>query len=307
MRPAKRLSESSWQALAEALSTFEWYKAPFETLVRAQFSEAPLVLAAVNFAEPKRTATDSLIRGLRVSEDKYQELVVSALVRLADVDPRFPNLARLEDGASKVDDAQRALQMVKGVVATFSELNAQREALQKQQEEDAARNQLRDSHNRELGLLHTSFMDLLTTDETPQARGKEFEGLLNALFGLWDLDPRAAYDLEHEQIDGAFTLRTDDYLLEARWWAERLQPKELNDFKVKIDGKARNTLGLCVAVNGFTEGAVTKHSQGQSPLILMDGTDLLPILEGRIGLTEVLERKRRHASETGNVLYRVLP
>jgi len=154
--------------------------------------------------------------------------------------------------------------------------------------------------------LKNRFLDMFAAAD-PQKRGRDFEGFLNELFALWDLSPRAAYDLEHEQIDGAFTFRTDDYLLEARWWKEPLQPKELNDFRVKVDGKARNTLGLCVAVTGFTKGAIEKHSEGQSPLILMDGTDLMPILEGRIGLDEVLERKRRHAAETGIPMFRALP
>lgn len=93
-------------------------------------------------------------------------------------------------------------------------------------------------------------------------------------------------------------------MLEARWWAKPLGPKELNDFKGKVDGKARNTLGLMVAVNGFTEGAILKHSQSQTPLVLMDGQDLMPVLEGRVGLDEVLHRKRRHAAETGSPMYR---
>ena len=58
------------------------------------------------------------------------------------------------------------------------------------------------------------------------------------------------------------------------------------------------------SISGFTEGAIAKHPDGQTPLRLMDGTDLMPILEGRIELSEVLERKRRHAAETGNPMYR---
>ena len=118
---------------------------------------------------------------------------------------------------------------------------------------------------------------------------------------------RATYDLAHDRIDGAFTFRTDDYLLEARWWNKPLEPKELNDFRAKVDGTARNTPGLCVAVAGFTLGAIEMHSRSQSPLILMDGADLMPILEGRIDLDEVLERKRRYAGETGNAMYRAHP
>ena len=71
-----------------------------------------------------------------------------------------------------------------------------------------------------------------------------------------------------------------------------------------IDRKARNTVGLCISISSFREWAVDAHSYNQTPLILMDGIDLMPILEGRIELIEVLDRKRRNAAETGKPMYR---
>ena len=95
------------------------------------------------------------------------------------------------------------------------------------------------------------------------------------------------------------TFRTDDYLLEARWWKEPVEPKLLRDFEGKIRAKAQNVLGLLISINGFSEGARSK-SADQTPLILMDGTDLLAVLESRIELPELLERKWRHAAQTGS-------
>jgi len=37
-----------------ALATYEWYKAPFESLVRRLFADAPAALGGLNFADPKR-------------------------------------------------------------------------------------------------------------------------------------------------------------------------------------------------------------------------------------------------------------
>lgn len=232
--------------------------------------------------------------------------MIDALVELSQFDPAFPHLARLDEGADKVAAAQVALRQLKRMTEQYSQLAADRERLRTEFEERSSGAHARRSHEAALQDLYHRFLEMHGSTN-PQQRGRDFEAFLNELFRLWDLNPRAAYDLDHEQIDGAFTFRTDDYLLEARWWAEPLQPKELNDFKVKIDGKARNTLGLCVAVGGFTAGSMEMHSRSQSPLVLMDGTDLMPILEGRIGLDEVLERKRRHAAETGNVMYRASP
>lgn len=300
----RRLSEPAWQALSEALRTYHWFKREFQTMVRANFAEAPDALAAVNFDETKRIATDQLIRALRLNEKKYQSVVIDALVALSEVDPEFTHLARLNDGATLVAEAKAAHEAVRAITYQYSELAASREATRRQAEEMAARESARQLHETRLDQLKQHFFELHQSDDEPHKRGYAFERLLNALFELWDLNTRASYSIEHEQIDGAFTFRTDDYLLEARWRAEQTKASDLSAFRIKVDGKARNTLGLCVSIAGFTQGAISMHSRGQTPLILMDGIDLIPILEGRIDLTEVLERKRRHAAETGNPMYR---
>lgn len=300
----KKLSERAWHALADALSTFEWYKRPFETMIRARFAEAPELLATLNFSDTKRQVVDDLIAGLRRTESRYQALVLDVLVSLRDADSSFPNLARLRDGHERVAAAQDALHRVEQVTEACSELRAQQERLNKEREANRCAAEATRTHTLKLEELHSEFLEMHSSAD-PQGRGIQFEQFLNRLFALWDLEPRAAYRLDFEQVDGAFTFRTDDYLLEARWWKSPLGPKELNDFKAKVDSKARNTLGLCIAVNGFTEGAVEAHSRSQTPLILMDGTDLMPVLQGRIGLDEVLERKRRHAAETGVPIFRV--
>ena len=305
MKPHQRLSEHAWQALSEALRTYHWFKREFQTMVRHHFAQAPDALASVNFDETKRIATGQLVESLRRNEGKHQDTVIDALMSLSGVDPKFPHLARLDNGQKHVKEAKAALQSVKDVIHLHREAILHREAVLRQSEDRKMKESKRLIHKNRLSELQDTFMGLHDMSNNTQERGYGFERLLNDLFELWDLNPRAAYSIEHEQIDGAFTLRTDDYILEARWCSKPLQPKDLNDFKVKVDGKARNTLGLCVSISGFTDGAIAKHSGAQTPLILMDGLDLMTILEGRIDLIEVLERKRRHAAETGNPMYRV--
>ncbi len=306
MTAFKKLTETAWTALADALRTYHWYKNDFQTLVRARFVDAPEAITRVNFDGTKREATSQLIMALRLNEQKHQGVVIDALIALAEVDPDFPHLARLEDGAEKVAEAVHALHVVQQVTEQYSELAASRQAARDEAAEAITRRAAQQLHEKRLDELRQHFLAMHQSSEDPHARGYEFESFLNQLFELWDLNPRAAYTLDHEQVDGAFTFHTDHYILEARWWTAPLGPKEVNDFKVKVDGKARNTLGLCVSVSGFTDGAVQQHSQPQTPLILMDGSDLFPILEGRVAFDEVLERKRRHAAETGSAMYRVI-
>jgi hypothetical protein len=40
-------------------------------------------------------------------------------------------------------------------------------------------------------------------------------------------------------------------------------------------------------------------------MILMDGSDLWAVLESRVALTEMLRRKRRHAAQTAEILFRM--
>jgi hypothetical protein len=83
--------------------------------------------------------------------------------------------------------------------------------------------------------------------------------------------------------------------------AERVEPKELDAFSGKITRKLENTLGLFLAINGFAEAGIDAHSTVRPVMILMDGSDLMAVLEGRVDLLELLLRKRRHAAETGRI------
>ena len=126
------------------------------------------------------------------------------------------------------------------------------------------------------------------------------EKLLNELFTLFDLDSKASFKITGEQIDGAFTFRDDDYLLEAKWQKQLIAASELYSFSGKINGKRKNTLGLFVSMDGFSPECLQTTSSDLRCLILMDGLDLNAILTDRITLDDLLYRKRRHASETGN-------
>jgi hypothetical protein len=66
-----------------------------------------------------------------------------------------------------------------------------------------------------------------------------------------------------------------------------------------LAGKSRkldNTLGLFLSINGFSEDGAKAHSSGRRVMLLMDGSDLMAVLEGRIDLIQLLLRKRREVA-----------
>ncbi|WP_132978630.1 hypothetical protein [Thiobaca trueperi] len=94
-------------------------------------------------------------------------------------------------------------------------------------------------------------------------------------------------------------------MLEAKWQQSLVAANDLDGMAGKLSRKLENTLGLFLSINGFSEDAVTAHSSGRRLLILMDGSDLMAVLEGRIDLVQLLLRKRRKAAETGNIYLRI--
>ena len=59
-----------------------------------------------------------------------------------------------------------------------------------------------------------------------------------------------------------------------------------------------------ISVEGFASEGVAKHSGRQSALHLMDGGEILAVLEERIDLVELLRRKHRHAAMSGEIYLR---
>jgi hypothetical protein len=142
----------------------------------------------------------------------------------------------------------------------------------------------------------------LVVMEDAQERGRLLEPPLRDLFMLFDLDPKAAFTLRGEQIDGSFSLGETHFLLEAMWTKDPSERKELDAFKAKIQSKIENTLGLFISINGFQETAVEFHSGHGSQMLLMTGADFYLVLDARVDFVELLKRKHRHASQTGEVL-----
>lgn len=133
----------------------------------------------------------------------------------------------------------------------------------------------------------------------PQDRGFAFEPFLNELFEAHGLAPRGAFRLVGEQIDGSFQFQGDTYLVEARWRDAQANEADLLVFSGKVTGKAKWSRGLFISHSGFTADGLEAFGQGKATsIICMDGLDLYHVIEGKLDLRDVLERKSRRAAET---------
>ncbi|MFF5040130.1 restriction endonuclease [Streptomyces nigra] len=293
----KKINPSAYNALAYALWRVIWNKDEFERYVRGMLQDHSELLARLDFGRTKRETAGELVDLLRANEARYLDVTVALMLDIAGMD-RFPNLERQVDGAEKVALAE-------GAVAELRRWTGKQQEIIREHEEHAA--SIAESAKQAQAIrafteahedLKQRFLVMHSATDKHQ-RGRDFEGFINEVFDLYDLEPRASYSLEYEQIDGAFSLDTDHYVLEAKWWAERIGRPLLDIFKAKIELKGKNTLGLYVSMSGFTSDALDVYAYS-TPFITMDGGDFMAVLEQRIRLDELMRRKKRHASETGH-------
>ena len=133
----------------------------------------------------------------------------------------------------------------------------------------------------------------------PQERGFQFEKLIKDLFEISNLAPRSSFRLIGEQIDGSFQFQGETYLVEATWQSEQVGQEKLLTFSGKVGGKAQWSRGLLISNSPFSLDGLEAFSRGKpTNIICMNGEDLYYILERKLDLCSVLERKARRAAET---------
>lgn len=179
--------------------------------------------------------------------------------------------------------AERAQQHVKQADAEQQEISA------------------RAKRSQELLQLKEQFFELSTETDRKKA-GIALEALLNRLFMIYGLNPRPAFRVIGEQIDGSFVLEGEVYLVEAKWEKSALPEADLLVFRGKIEGKSTFTRGVFIALNDVTDVARDAITRGKSPsFFVINGYDLMMILSEAINLTEFLLKRIRLLGEEGRV------
>ena len=294
----KRISTDAYQALRDALATVTWFKRQFESLVKALLRDQPDLVVGLNFADTKRNVADQLVEALMAREAKYQDVTLRLMLELA-AKTSFPDIERLQepDRSERLHEAKESVARLAAVTAPYAADAQELERLQAEQDAQRARAEELRRFDGDIADLKSRFLALHSSSD-PRQRGYAFEALLTDLFKIFDMEPRLAYSLETEQIDGSLSFNTDDYIVEAKWLAESVDRAAVDVFDKKVGRKAKNALGLFVAVNGFSSPARKAYEQGTS-FVTMDGTDLFTVLDGRLRLDDLLLAKLHHANETG--------
>ncbi len=131
----------------------------------------------------------------------------------------------------------------------------------------------------------------------PHLRGKQLEKLVHGLLLVEKLDPEANLTSPGEEIDLAFTLDGQHYLVECKWENSRVGLPHVRQFSDKVGTKAVGTFGVFVSMSGFVEDIDLKYAAGRQPnCVGLTHKHLIDIIEGRSTWSAEVRRARRAAS-----------
>lgn len=293
----KRISPAALNSLRDALARIYWYRNDLRSFVTSCLPDAAIP-ATINWQANKRDTVNHLVDHLATRQSEHLQATLRLMLEVARFED-FSHLQILDDGEQKANLAGAAVAALKKHVAGHIEL-VEEQLRSSERREQARETRLSNQATQaRLDELRGDYVDLVAMPG--QKRGYALETLMNGLFDVFDLDPKRSFRIEGEQIDGAFSFEGTDYLLEARWRREPTSREALDAFHAKIERKLENTLGLFLSMNGFVDQGVGAYSNRGSRMILMDGTDLMAVLEDRITLDRLLLLKRRRASQKGEV------
>ncbi|MGI6573260.1 MAG: hypothetical protein ACOX19_07575 [Fermentimonas sp.] len=303
MKNSKKISAQAVIALKEALTNIYWRRQDIRQFIYLTIKNN-LIVSTIDWDNNiKYESVSQLIDRMMARPDMYFEDLMLLLQETSNFND-FSHLKKWDDSEKKIQKAKDAVfklrQQTKGhfdIITELKETEKRRETnIQKIRSSIAFSEKLED--------LKARFLSI-ATNENHQARGYDLEKLLNDLFILFDLDPKSSFKITGEQIDGAFTFDNQDYLLESKWQKKQSSASDLYEFGGKISGKLKNTLGLYISLEGFSKDCLKVENQILKSMILMDGLDLMMVLDGRIKLNDLIYLKRRHASQTGEIFYRI--
>lgn len=294
----ERLSVVAIHTLKEALCTIFWYKSDLRSFLQGCIRDKKVILST-DWSCYKRQIVSDIVDIMYSNQEKYLGDIRKLIHEVCKM-KNFRHLEQLEDGKRKSKNAKASVQSLKEIVNQHDQKVKEKEEINKKRKETMKKIRSSQAVLQKLNSIKDVYFKLVSAN-SPQNRGFELEKVMYDMFSLFDLDPRASFRNVGEQIDGAFSLEGTDYLFEAKWQKNLINAADLDAFCGKINRKLDNTLGLFLSINGFSEDAISIHSRGRSTILLMDGIDLMAVLEGRIDFASLIVRKRRHAAQTGEI------
>lgn len=132
-----------------------------------------------------------------------------------------------------------------------------------------------------------------------QKRGKLLEGVLNQLFAVHGLSVREAFERRDpetgrtvEQVDGVVEVDGNVYLVEMKWWKDRLGKGDVSNHLVNVFNRG-HARGMLISASSYTDGAIAvcRDSLAKTTVVLWDLEEIVLLLEKEGDFVGVLKQK----------------
>jgi hypothetical protein len=252
--------------------------------------------------ETKRDFLDRLFEYLK-RNDEGKANIYQMAVFLAD-QTSFPDLKNWEDSKIKIEDAKEAVSELKVY------LKKQDKEIKAEREREHFKKRARERHNEIVRSKsdHEKLKDRL--EEMckrigTQKAGYDFQEWFFDMLDFNEITNRRPYSHEGRQIDGSLTHQGTTYLVELKFTSKQIGAEEIDSLLKKVNDKADNTMGIMVSISGYSSVAIKEASGPKTPILLMDYSHLFLFLTAGMKIGEIIERLRRHASQTGEAFLAV--
>lgn len=272
-----------------------WRKKALSKFLR-QCSVSELFISSWGLGETKRDVLDRLFAQLPKT-DRGRSGLLRIATCLMDQES-FPDLLNWEDSAQKIKDAHDAVSRLRVYHSQ------QQEELQSEEEKTRSKDEFR-KRQEQVTRSQQSIQKLnerlneLGKRLGEQQAGYAFQGWFYDLLDFSEIANRRPYVHSGRQIDGSLTFSGTTCLVELKFTAEQAGAPDIDTFFKKVTTKADNTMGVMFSISGYSSVARQEASGERTPILLLDHSHLYLILGGIMGFGDVIDRIRRHASQTG--------
>jgi len=276
-----------------ALKSF-WRKSALRKFLR-ECGISETFLATWSADETKRDLLDRLFEKLITNEDGRKTIVRMSTFLIEQ--KSFPDLQSWEDADKKIKDAHDAVQRLR-IYHNQQEEELESEKQKKKAREEFVKRQQEVSRSQQSIQKMNERLNELGQRLGTQEAGYDFQDWFFDLMDFSEIINRRPYVHSGRQIDGSLTHSGTTYLVELKFTTEQAGAPDIDTFYKKVTTKADNTMGIMVSISGYSNVAIQEASGARTPLLLMDHSHLYLILSGIMGMSDVIERLRRHVSQT---------
>lgn len=280
--------------IKDGIANLYWYKGDLQKAwlrsgVPADLSrEIAQLTDAEGKALTKRRQMDVLYERLRVWEFERRLHVSRNFVRILIEHKNFVP----QDERHRVEVAERAALKLRQLIHDQEKDREHREDTRRRAETAA-----HDDYHAQLVLLRDAFVQ--ANSRSPQQKGYALEKIFVDLMRISGRPVEEPFRIAGEQLDGAIKHDGHYYLIELKWIAGKLDPKEIGHFYFKVDGKLE-ARGIVIAMNGYTDGVLETLPKGRElKVLLLDGNHLANVIFGHYTFRELLEHAISSASLKG--------